>query len=201
MLISARPLLLAAAFMAAACTGGSRSASPQSDNSSPPATAQSPAQPAAPPAAPACEAETAERDSLRDNAVREWKGDLDGMIERRVIRVLTTFSKVNYFVDAGTQRGLIYDAFRLFEDDLNKKLNSKHLRVYVVFIPMAHDQLVPALLAGKGDVVASGTLMTDWRKEQVDFTEATHTNVSSIIVSGPGVPPIKSPMDLGGREV
>ena len=45
----------------------------------------------------------------------KWTGDLDGMIQRRIIRVLTTYSRVNYFVDQGRPRGLVYDAFRLFE--------------------------------------------------------------------------------------
>ena len=44
------------------------------------------------------------------------------MIERRVIRVLTVNSKTFYFVDKGVQRGIVVDYFRLFEDDLNKKL-------------------------------------------------------------------------------
>jgi membrane-bound lytic murein transglycosylase MltF len=130
-----------------------------------------------------------------------WTGDLDGMLKRRVIRVLTTYSKVNYFVDQGQPRGLIYDSLRLFEDDLNKKLKTKNIRVHVVFIPVAHDELIPALLDGRGDIVASGTLLTEWRREQVDFSHPTRTNVSSIIVTGPGVPPVATPMDLGGREV
>ena len=44
------------------------------------------------------------------------------MIERRIIRVLTVYSKTFYFVDKGTQQGVTYDIFRLFEEDLNKKL-------------------------------------------------------------------------------
>lgn len=28
-----------------------------------------------------------------------WKGDLDGMIERRYIRVATTYNKTHYFID------------------------------------------------------------------------------------------------------
>lgn len=31
--------------------------------------------------------------------MKPWTGDLDGMVERRMIRVLTTFSKTQYFVD------------------------------------------------------------------------------------------------------
>ena len=49
-------------------------------------------------------------------------GDLAKTIERRLIRVLTTYSKTFFFVDKGNQCGTTYDAFRLFEEDLNKKL-------------------------------------------------------------------------------
>jgi hypothetical protein len=56
---------------------------------------------------------------------KPWTGDLDGMIERRVIRVLTVNSKTFYFHDKGTQRGTVVDSFRLFEDELNKKLSAE----------------------------------------------------------------------------
>jgi len=123
------------------------------------------------------------------------------MIERRFIRVLTVYSKTTFFVDKGTQLGMTADAFRLFEDDLNKKLNSKNVRVHVLFVPVAADDLIPALLDGRGDVVAAAKLITAWRKEQVDFTNATRSGISSIIVTGPGVPPVASVQDLGGKEV
>ena len=134
-------------------------------------------------------------------ALAPWKGDLDGMIERRLIRVLTTYSKTHFFIDQGTQRGLVPDAFKLFEDELNKRLKNKHLRVQVVFIPVAHDELVPALLQGRGDVVAAGTLVSDWRKEAVDFTNPTRTGISVIPVTAPGVPPVAGVQDLAGREI
>jgi hypothetical protein len=67
---------------------------------------------------------------LPDTTAVKWTGDLDGMIKRRQIRVLVTYNKTHYFVDRGTQRGLSYEFGRLFEDDLNKKLKSKNLRVH-----------------------------------------------------------------------
>ena len=134
-------------------------------------------------------------------ALAPWKGDLDGMIERRLVRVLTTYSKTHFFIDQGTQRGLVPDAFKLFEDDLNKRLKNKHLRVQVVFIPVAHDELVPALLQGRGDIVAAGTLISDWRKEAVDFTNPTRTSISVIPVTAPGAPPVAGVQDLAGREI
>ena len=36
---------------------------------------------------------------------KPWTGDLDGMTERRLIRVLTAFSKTQYFIDRGTPGG------------------------------------------------------------------------------------------------
>jgi membrane-bound lytic murein transglycosylase MltF len=141
-----------------------------------------------------------------DNAVAavvlgKWTGDLDGMIKRRVIRVLTTYSKTMFFVDKGTQLGLVVDSFRVFESDLNKRLENKHIRVHVVFVPVAHDDLIPALIEGRGDVVAAGKLITAWRKEQVDFTNPTRSGISSIIVTRPGLPPLTSVQDLAGKEV
>ena len=42
-------------------------------------------------------------EAASDEAIREllapWKGDLDGMVERRYVRMLVTFSKTNYFLD------------------------------------------------------------------------------------------------------
>jgi hypothetical protein len=42
-------------------------------------------------------------------ALRPWKGDLDGMIKRRRIRVLVVFSRTQYFVDRGAQSGTAYE--------------------------------------------------------------------------------------------
>jgi hypothetical protein len=35
----------------------------------------------------------------------KWTGDLDGMMERRIIRILTVYSQTVYFVDNGVPRG------------------------------------------------------------------------------------------------
>src|SRR5580765_6188115 len=53
---------------------------------------------------------------------KPWTGDLNGMIERRVIRVLTVNSKTFYFLDKGVQRGIAVDYLGMFENELNKKL-------------------------------------------------------------------------------
>ncbi|HSV44287.1 MAG TPA: hypothetical protein VLJ58_00735, partial [Ramlibacter sp.] len=60
------------------------------------------------PAKPAASTLTIDVSSL---AAKSWTGDLDGMIERRAIRVLTTHSKTFFFVDKGVNRGIVADAF------------------------------------------------------------------------------------------
>jgi membrane-bound lytic murein transglycosylase MltF len=139
--------------------------------------------------------------TARDPILRKWTGDLDGMIKRRVIRVLTTYSKTNYFVDQGTQRGLVYDSFQMFEDELNKKLKNRNIRVHVMILPVSHDDLIPALLEGRGDIVAAGKMITDARLAQVDFSNPTRTGVSAIVVTGPGAPPINRVEDLAGQQL
>src|SRR5438034_3242310 len=138
---------------------------------------------------------------------KRWTGDLDGMIERRVIRVLTANSKTFYFHDKGTQRGTVVDFFRLFEDELNKKLGAekklknKNLKVRVVFIPLRRDQLLPGVAAGKGDIAAANLTITPERQKLVDFTVAGMSNVSEVVVAGPASPKVASVDDLSGKEV
>ena len=123
---------------------------------------------------------------------KPWTGDLDGMIERRVIRVLTVNSKTFYFLDKGVAARHRRRVVRLFEDELNKKLaadkklKNKHLKVRVVFIPVRRDQLLPGLAAGKGDIAAANLTVTPERQKLVDFTAAALSNVSEVVVIGPG---------------
>jgi membrane-bound lytic murein transglycosylase MltF len=139
--------------------------------------------------------------ALPDYTRQKFTGDLDAMVQRRLIRVLVTYSKTHYFVDRGTQGGLTYEFGRLFEKDLNKKLKKKHIRVDVVFVPVARDQLIPALLEGRGDIAAANLTITKERLKQVDFADPWYKNVSEIVVTAPGVDRISSVQDLSGKEV
>jgi len=138
---------------------------------------------------------------------KPWTGDLDGMIERRVIRVLTVHSKTFYFNDKGTQRGTVVDAFRLFERELNKKLaaekrlRNKNLKVRVVFTPMPRDQLLSGLAAGRGDIAAANLTITPERQKLVDFTVPVMSDVSEVVVAGPASPKLARLDDLSGKEV
>jgi len=136
-----------------------------------------------------------------------WTGDLDVMIERRVIRVLTTNSKTFFFVDKGVNRGIVADTFHIFEDELNKKLaaekklKNKNLKVRVVFIPVPRDRLLPSLVDGKGDIAAANLTITPEREKVVDFSIAGASGVSEVVVTGPASPAVSTLDDLSGKEV
>jgi membrane-bound lytic murein transglycosylase MltF len=138
---------------------------------------------------------------------KPWSGDLDGMIQRGYIRILTVHSKTTYFSDRGVLRGTVVDFARLFEDGLNRRLaagkllKNRNLKVRVVFIPMQRDQLLPSLAAGKGDIAAANLTITPGRLKLVDFTSSRLGNVNEVVVTGPGSPAIASVDDLSGKPV
>ena len=132
---------------------------------------------------------------------KPWAGDLDGMVERRTVRVLTAYSRTLYFVDAGTPRGTAYDQGKLLEEHLNKTLGSARLSIRVQFIPLSRDELLPALLEGKGDIVMGNLTITPERKAIVDFTDPWIGDVEEIVVARPGGPDVTTVDDLSGKDV
>ena len=151
-----------------------------------------------------------QRDKLTiapEEATKPWTGDLDGMIQRGFIRVLTVYSKTLYTVDKGIQRGAAYDAATLFIEDLNKKLakdnklKQKHIKLRALFIPVGRGELLPALAAGKGDIAMAGLGVTEERQKLVDFSSPMTSNVKVLVVSGPASPALSSLDDLAGKQV
>lgn len=130
-----------------------------------------------------------------------FTGDFDALVQRRAIRVAVTFNRTHYFVDQGQERGVTYEALKLFESDLNTELKTGNLKVNVVIVPMPRDQLYASLTSGKVDMVAAMVTVTPEREKLVAFSEPTRTNVSQVVVTGPGAPPITTVDDLAGQEV
>src|SRR5690242_12965722 len=83
-----------------------------------------------------------------------WTGDLDGMQDRKRIRILVPFSKTFYFIDKGRQYGITYEIGTEFGVWLNSRIKSKKIKVKIVFIPVARDKLFSGLTEGLGDIAA-----------------------------------------------
>lgn len=130
-----------------------------------------------------------------------WTGDLDGMRNRRYIRVLVTYSRTNFFLDGAATRGITTEAFKAFEDWLNVRLKSKAYPIHVAFVPVKREELLLALETGRGDIAAANLSITQDREKQVDFSEPWASNVNEVVVTGPGSPPLATVDDLAGQTV
>jgi len=132
-----------------------------------------------------------------------WSGDLDGMLERGLIRALVVPSKTMYFVEQGKPRGIAYELLTTFQDQLNKKYppSTKHIKTYVAFVPVSQDQLISALLEGRGDLAVSGLTITPERGKLVDFSRPFFRDINEIVVTGPASPELETIEDLSGQEI
>jgi len=135
------------------------------------------------------------------NSIGAWTGDFEGMVERRVVRILTVYSVGRYYMDRAQEKGLVHESARLFEDFLNKRLNKRHVRVHVVVIPVARNQLIPALLAGRGDIIDASLSITPERQKDIEFSIPASKAVAEILVTGPTAPPLESIADLTGKTL
>jgi len=152
-------------------------------------------------ALPPPEYELALPEGVRARVSEPFTGDLDEMVKRRVVRIGVTYNRTHYFVDKGVQRGAAYEYGKLMEDELNKRQKTGNLKVAFWFVALPRDQLLPALLDGKVDMVMAQVTVLPELQERVDFTKPTRRDVNEIVVSGPGAPAIASVEDLGGQEV
>jgi membrane-bound lytic murein transglycosylase MltF len=130
-----------------------------------------------------------------------WTGDLDGMLKRRQIRALVVYSRSAFFYDKGVPRGISYEALRELETTINKKYKTGALKVHVTFLPTPYDDLEKALVAGRGDMIAVGVIVTPERQKRVDFTVPITSSVKQIVVTNDNGPKLNSLDDLSGKTV
>ena len=152
-------------------------------------------QPQPPPAPPPDAAD----DGIVENPA--WTGDLDGMVERRQVRILVIPNRTDYYLDHGEPKGLTAEYAREFERRLNRRFQTGARPIRVTFVPVTRDELVPLLIAGKGDIAAANLTITAERLQLVDFTPPFRTDVREILVTGPAAPEVASLEDLSGQEV
>ena len=130
-----------------------------------------------------------------------WTGDLDGMVERRQVRVLVVPNRTDYYLDHGEPKGLTAEYGREYERRLNRRFQTGARPIRVTYVPVPRDQLLPALIAGKGDIAAANLTVTPERLQIVDFAPPMRTDVQEIVVTGPASPDLASLDDLAGREI
>jgi membrane-bound lytic murein transglycosylase MltF len=136
--------------------------------------------------------------------VKPWKGDFDGMLERRLVRFRVPYSRTFYYNDNGRERGIAAEFVRDFERYVNRKY-AKELGkrpLTAVIVPVTRDKLLQDVVDGAGDVAAGDLTVTDERRKVVDFfVPRQQRDVSALVLTGPKSPQIVSVDDLSGKTV
>jgi membrane-bound lytic murein transglycosylase MltF len=136
--------------------------------------------------------------------VKPWKGDFDGMLERRVIRFYLPYSRSLYFLDKGRERGISADLIREFERWVNKKYaKSLGKRPITVFVVIAtRDKLLADLTGGRADVAVGNIKVLDELLKSIDFVAPDEKVTSTeLLVTGPTAPAIASIDGMSGKTV
>jgi len=138
---------------------------------------------------------------LASHLSRRYAEDLDGLRERRCIRVLTTLSKTHFFLDGGRPFGFEYSLLNEYEKYLNRGRGRHEPRIVLEYVPVARDRLIPLLVSGYGDMAAAGLVITPLREKRVDFTLPYLTHVDEVVVANRSVRGLHRLEDLSGREI
>ena len=131
-----------------------------------------------------------------------WFGDLDGMQERRAIRVLVVAGGPQFFYYRGKPRGVVAELLGMYQKELNKQLGRGLDAVEVIPMPVSRDRLFSELAAGHADLIAADMTITDERAAHFDFSIPVMRNVDELIVFGPGFKgEVNTLDDMAGRSL
>jgi len=123
------------------------------------------------------------------------------MLKRRYIRALVVYSKTDFFFDKGRTKGIQIEYLQQYEKYLNKDIKKETQKVHIVPVPVPFSQLIPALLAGKGDIAASFLTITPQRNKKVLFATGGKRKVSELLVRHKNAPAITKIEKLSGKKV
>jgi membrane-bound lytic murein transglycosylase MltF len=135
------------------------------------------------------------RDEIMEHANERWTPDLDGIVERRFLRILTVHNPLFFSFIGIKQKGLIADLSKMLEDHLAEEIGRVRSPTVIV-IPVSRDELIPSLLEGRGDLVMGNLAITPERQKLVDFGPSLYPGIEELVITGPAAKGIKSFDDL-----
>jgi membrane-bound lytic murein transglycosylase MltF len=142
----------------------------------------------------------ADDDPLREILDATHRDGLDGILKRRILRVLVVPSRTDYFTDRGKQYGIAYESALEFERYLNRRYGKRLRPINVVIVPVTRDRLIPLLEEGKAELAIASITVTPEREARIDFSATVHEPVSEVVVSRKGLPPLNVLGDIAGRR-
>lgn len=118
--------------------------------------------------------------------------DLKDIKKRGSLRVLLRNNATGYFLYKGVQQGFDFEFAKQFARE-------NGLRIDAIVPPDAAD-VIPWLLEGRADVIATAMTVTPERGAQIDFS-SPYLTTDQVLVQPPGEKPLKSVEELAGRSI
>lgn len=140
-------------------------------------------------------------DTLPQKILEPHFDDLDGMAKRRTVRALVAWSKTDYFIVKGQQRGIAWESARDLEKFINTSLKRGKRPITVVMIPVSRDKLLSYLEEGRGDIAFGGFRQLPERAEKMDFSAPIYEHTNEVVVRHKDQPAITTPEMLSGKTV
>ncbi len=126
-----------------------------------------------------------------------YTGDLDVIKQQNLLRVLVSADLGFYYLEGGAPKGIGAELLAHFEKEFRKIKPNIDVQV----IPLARDELIPALNRGSGDLIIANLTITDNRKEKVDFSSPILSDIQEWVVTNKKSPAMTSPEQLSGKEI
>jgi membrane-bound lytic murein transglycosylase F len=130
---------------------------------------------------------------LQADIVRTYQEDLPDLQLKKLLRVVTYQSPVNYYLHKGKLKGFEHDLLKRFSE-------SQQMRLDVV-IADSHDEMREMLLQGKGDVVAASLPRVSVDNDaKLSFTQ-TYSHAAPVVIGRTKDTPILDVRGLNGRRI
>ena len=155
---------------------------------------------------PGMKAQAAEQENIREfmdllRIENPHVQDLPSMTKRKTVRVLTSFSRTNFYIEKGHTKGFEYSLLKEYEKYLNEQTKHDGLPIVLEFIPVPTDKLIPALIQGYGDIAAANLTITPERADKIQFTDPYLSDVSEIVIGHASAPAINALENLSRKKI
>jgi membrane-bound lytic murein transglycosylase F len=129
---------------------------------------------------------------LESVSSRSYRQDFQSIKQRKLIRLITYKSPVNYYYDRGRFKGFEYELIKRFADNHGMRLN--------VVIADSHKAMLKLLEEGKGDLIAASA-PEDKYIDKSSVKLSSPYNYASAVIIGRKDEVILDARDLQGRTV
>lgn len=128
-------------------------------------------------------------------------GDIDLLIDKGFIRILTVRNPLFFSLNSFKQSGIIYDISVEFEKFLRNKFGKKAKNIKVILIPTPRDKLLRYLKEGKGEIAVANLTITKERQEYANFSMPTYPKIKEQLITTKALKDINSFDELGDTPV